>query len=42
MGGAEIKLTYTGTVKGDEIPLKVSADAGGQTFEFEIVAKREK
>ena len=40
--GNEIKLSYTGTVKGDEIPLKVSADAGGQTFEFDIVAKREK
>lgn len=42
MQGNEIKLSYTGTVKGDEIPLKVSADAGGQTFEFDIVAKREK
>ena len=42
MGGNAIKLSYTGTVKGDEIPMKVSADAGGQTFEFEIVAKREK
>ena len=42
MGGNEIKLSYTGTVKGDEMPLKVSADAGGQTFEFDIVAKREK
>ena len=31
-----------GTLKGDEIPLKVSADAGGQTFEVDIVAKREK
>jgi hypothetical protein len=43
MGGAELKLTYTGTVKGDEIPLKVSATApDGQAFEFDIVAKREK
>jgi len=42
MGGNQIKLSYAGTVKGDEIPLKVSADAGGQTFEFDIVAKREK
>jgi hypothetical protein len=40
--GMDIKLSYTGTVKGDEIPLKVSADAGGQTFDFDIVAKREK
>jgi hypothetical protein len=40
--GNAIKLSYTGTVKGDEMPLKVSADAGGQTFEFDIVAKREK
>jgi hypothetical protein len=40
--GNDLKLSYTGTVKGDEIPLKVSADAGGQTFEFDIVAKREK
>jgi hypothetical protein len=43
LGGAEIKLTYTGTVKGDEIPLKVAATApDGQAFEFEIVAKRQK
>lgn len=42
-GGNEMKLTYTGTVKGDEIPMKVSATApDGQAFEFEIVAKREK
>ncbi len=40
--GNEIKLSYTGTVKGDEIPLKVSAVAGGQSFDFDIVAKREK
>lgn len=40
--GNQIKLSYAGTVKGDEMPLKVSADAGGQTFEFDIVAKREK
>ena len=42
MGGNDIKLSYTGTVKGDEMPLKVSADVGGQTFDFDIVAKREK
>jgi hypothetical protein len=42
MQGNEIKLSYAGTVKGDEIPIKVSADAGGQTFQFDIVAKREK
>ena len=42
-GGNELKLTYTGTVKGDEIPLKVSATGpDGQTFEFEVVARREK
>jgi hypothetical protein len=42
-GGNELKLTYAGTVKGDEIPLKVSATApDGQAFEFDIVAKREK
>jgi hypothetical protein len=42
-GGNELKLTYTGTVKGDEIPLKVAATApDGQAFEFDIVAKREK
>jgi hypothetical protein len=42
MDGNEIKLSYAGTVKGDEIPLKVSAIAGGQSFDFDIVAKREK
>jgi hypothetical protein len=42
-GGNDLKLTYTGTVKGDEIPLKVSTTGpDGQAFEFEIVAKREK
>ena len=40
--GNEIQLRYTGTVKGDEMPLKVAAGAGDQTFEFDIVAKREK
>ena len=41
--GNELKLTYTGTVKGDEIPLKVAATApDGQAFEFDVVAKREK
>ena len=40
--GNTIKLSYTGTVKGDELPLKVSAEAGGQSFDFDIVAKREK
>lgn len=43
IGGNKIKLTYTGTVKGDEMPLKVAATApDGQSFEFEIVAKRQK
>ena len=41
-GGNQIKLSYTGTVKGDEIPLKVAAAGGDQSFEFDIVAKREK
>ena len=38
--GNQIKLRYTGTVKGDEIPLKVSIQDAG--FEFDIVAKRQK
>ena len=42
MDGNAIKLRYTGTVKGDELPLKVTIDAGGQTFDFEILAKRQK
>jgi hypothetical protein len=40
--GNAIKLRYAGTVKGDELPLKVSIDAGGQSFDFEILAKRQK
>ena len=40
--GNAIKLRYAGTVKGDEIPLKVTIDAGGQTFDFELTAKRQK
>ena len=40
--GNTIKLRYAGTVKGDEIPLKVTIDAGGQTFDFEMTAKRQK
>jgi hypothetical protein len=41
-GGNAVKLSYTGTVKGDEIPLKVTVAGGDQTFEFEMVAKRQK
>jgi len=40
--GNSIKLHYAGTVKGDEIPFKVTIDAGGQTFDFELTAKRQK
>jgi hypothetical protein len=40
--GNELKLNYQGKVKGDEIPLTVKAGAGDQSFEFQIVAKREK
>ena len=40
--GNAIKIRYAGTVKGDEIPLKVTIDAGGQTFDFEMTAKRQK
>jgi hypothetical protein len=40
--GNTIKLRYAGTVKGDEMPLKVTIDAGGQTFDFEMTAKRQK
>ena len=40
--GNTIKLRYAGTVKGDEIPLKVTIDAGGQAFDFEMTAKRQK
>lgn len=40
--GNELKLEYQGTVKGDEIPITVKGNAGGQDFEFQIVAKREK
>ena len=41
-GGNPVKLSYTGTVKGDELPLKVTVAGGDQTFEFEMVAKRQK
>lgn len=40
--GNQIKLRYTGKVKADEIALTVSGDMGGQSFEMQIVAKREK
>jgi hypothetical protein len=40
--GNTIKLRYVGTVKGDEIPLKVNVSAGDQQFDFEMVAKRQK
>jgi hypothetical protein len=41
-GGNPVKLSYSGTVKGDEMPLKVTVAGGDQTFEFEMVAKRQK
>jgi hypothetical protein len=40
--GAQMKLRYTGKVKGDEIPMTVAGDVGGQSFEMQLVAKREK
>ena len=40
--GTTIKLRYTGKVKADEIPMTVAGDMGGQTFEMQLVAKREK
>lgn len=38
----QMKLRYTGKVKGDEIAMTVSGDMGGQNFEMQLVAKREK
>jgi len=40
--GNQMKLRYTGKVKGDEIAMTVSGDVGGQSFEMQLVAKREK
>lgn len=40
--GTTMKLRYTGKVKADEIAMTVSGDMGGQTFEMQLVAKREK
>ena len=40
--GNTIKLRYTGKVKGDEIAMTVAGDMGGQSFEMQLVAKREK
>jgi hypothetical protein len=40
--GNQMKLRYTGKVKGDEIAMTVSGDMGGQSFEMQLVAKREK
>ena len=40
--GNQMKLRYKGKVKADEIALTVSGDMGGQTFEMQLVAKREK
>jgi hypothetical protein len=40
--GTQMKLRYTGKVKADEIGITITADAGGQNFEMQMVAKREK
>jgi len=40
--GNEIKLTYVGKIAGDSINFTVTAAGGGQSFEFPMVAKREK
>jgi hypothetical protein len=40
--GNSVKFHYKGTVKGEEIPLKLSADMGGQAFELDMTAKRVK
>lgn len=40
--GNEIKLTYAGKIAGDSINFTVTASGGGQSFEFPMVAKREK
>lgn len=41
-GGQEMKFRYARKVKGDEIPLTVSGDMGGQSFDIQMTAKREK
>ena len=40
--GTQMKLRYAGKVKADEIAMTVSGDVGGQSFEMQLVAKREK
>jgi hypothetical protein len=40
--GSKMKLRYTGKVKADEIAMTVAGDVGGQSFEMQLVAKREK
>jgi hypothetical protein len=40
--GQQMKLRYTGKVKGDEIAMTVSGDMGGQSFDMQMVVKREK
>jgi hypothetical protein len=40
--GNQMKLRYKGKVKADEIAMTVSGDVGGQSFEMQLVAKREK
>jgi hypothetical protein len=40
--GTQAKLRYTGKVKADEIAMTVAGDVGGQSFEMQLVAKREK
>ena len=40
--GNQMKLRYTGKVKGDEIAMTVSGDMGGQSFDMQMVVKREK
>jgi hypothetical protein len=40
--GNQVRLRYTGKVKGDEIALTISGDMGGQSFDMQQVAKREK
>jgi hypothetical protein len=41
-GGSEAKFRYKGKVKGDEIALTAAGDMGGQSFEIQMTAKREK
>lgn len=38
----QMKLRYTGKVKGDEIAMTVAGDMGGQSFEMQLTVKREK